>query len=83
MMPALMLVMNSISLLIVWVGSKGVDAGTIQVGNIMAFIQYTMQIVISFLFISMLYNLSSIAIGLAILGISLAVLKVKNDRSLN
>lgn len=54
MMPILMLIMNSISLLIVWVGAHGVDQGTMQVGNMMAFIQYTMQIVISFLFISML-----------------------------
>lgn len=53
MMPILMLIMNCISLLIVWVGAKGVDAGTMQVGNMMAFIQYTMQIVMSFLMISM------------------------------
>lgn len=54
MMPMLMLIMNSISLLIVWVGAHGVDNGTMQVGNMMAFIQYTMQIVMSFLMISML-----------------------------
>ena len=54
MMPSLMVIMNCITLLIVWVGAHGVDNGTIQVGNMMAFIQYTMQIVISFLFISML-----------------------------
>ena len=54
MMPILMFIMNSISLLIVWIGASKVDNGTIQVGNMMAFIQYTMQIVISFLFISML-----------------------------
>lgn len=54
MMPLLMLVMNCISLLIVWVGAHGVDAGTMQVGNMMAFIQYTMQIVMSFLMISMM-----------------------------
>ena len=53
MMPILMLIMNSISLLIVWVGAHGIDAGTMQVGNMMAFIQYTMQIVMSFLMISM------------------------------
>ena len=53
MMPMLMLIMNSISLLIVWVGAHGVDNGTMQVGNMMAFIQYTMQIVMSFLMISM------------------------------
>ena len=54
MMPILMLIMNSISLLIVWVGAHGIDNGTMQVGNMMAFIQYTMQIVMSFLMISML-----------------------------
>ena len=54
MMPALMLVMNAITILIVWVGGKNVDQGIIQVGDIMAFIQYTMQIVISFLMISMI-----------------------------
>lgn len=54
MMPSLMLIMNCISLLIVWVGANGVDNGTMQVGNMMAFIQYTMQIVMSFLMISMM-----------------------------
>lgn len=53
MMPVLMLIMNGISLLIVWVGAHGIDNGTMQVGNMMAFIQYTMQIVMSFLMISM------------------------------
>ena len=53
MMPILMLIMNGISLLIVWVGAHGIDNGTMQVGNMMAFIQYTMQIVMSFLMISM------------------------------
>ena len=54
MMPSLMFIMNSISLLIIWAGSFKVDEGVMQVGDLMAFIQYTMQIVISFLFISML-----------------------------
>lgn len=53
MMPTLMLIMNGISLLIVWVGAHGIDNGTMPVGNMMAFIQYTMQIVMSFLMISM------------------------------
>ena len=53
MMPALMLVMNCIAILIVWIGGKNVDAGIIQVGDVMAFIQYTMQIVMAFLMISM------------------------------
>ena len=43
-----------ITILIIWVGGHNVDQGIMQVGDMMAFIQYTMQIVISFLFISML-----------------------------
>ena len=54
MMPALMFIMNAVMLLIIWVGGHKVDEGIMQVGDMMAFIQYTMQIVISFLFISML-----------------------------
>ena len=54
MMPALMFVMNSINLLIIWKGAENVDKGVMQVGNVITFMQYTMQIVISFLFISML-----------------------------
>jgi len=54
MMPALMFVMNSIMLLIIWVGGHKVDEGIMQVGDMMAFIQYTMQIVMSFLMISMI-----------------------------
>ena len=53
MMPAMMLIMNLISILIVWVGAKNIDLGNMQVGDMMAFIQYTMQIVMSFLMISM------------------------------
>ena len=52
MMPAMMLIMNLISILIVWVGAKNIDLGNMQVGDMMAFIQYTMQIVMSFLMIS-------------------------------
>ena len=54
MMPMLMFVMNGITLLIIWSGGHNVDQGIMQVGDMMAFIQYTMQIVMSFLFISML-----------------------------
>jgi len=53
MMPTMIFIMNGITVLIVWVGSKNVDLGNIQVGNMMAFIQYTMQIIMAFLFISM------------------------------
>lgn len=52
MMPMMMLIMNLITLLIVWVGSHQVDAGAMQVGNMMAFMQYTMQIIMAFLMIS-------------------------------
>ena len=53
MMPLLMFLMNGITLLIVWVGGHNIDAGTMQVGDMMATIQYTMHIVMSFLMISM------------------------------
>jgi ATP-binding cassette subfamily B multidrug efflux pump len=53
MMPVMMLIMNGITLLIVWVGAHQVDQGAMQVGNMMAFIQYAMQIIMSFLMISM------------------------------
>ena len=54
MMPIMMFIMNAISLLIVWVGAKAVENSQLQVGDIMAFIQYTMQIIISFLMLSMM-----------------------------
>lgn len=53
MMPTMMFVMNGVCVLIVWVGASKIDAGTIQVGTLMAFITYTMQIIMSFLMISM------------------------------
>ncbi len=55
MMPAMMLLMNSVMILIVWVGSHQVDAGTMQVGNMMAFMQYAMQIIMSFLMVSIVF----------------------------
>ena len=54
MMPLLMFIMNAIAILIVWVGGHNVDQGIMQVGDMMAFIQYTMQIVMAFLMISMI-----------------------------
>ena len=54
LMPMIMLIMNGIALLIIWVGGKNIDAGSIQVGDMMAFITYTMQIVMSFLFFTFL-----------------------------
>lgn len=53
MMPAMMLIMNCITVMIVWFGAKGVDFGNLQVGDMMAFITYTMQIVMAFLVITM------------------------------
>lgn len=54
MMPLMMLVMNGITVLIVWSGAAGIDKGQMQVGDMMAFIQYTMQIIMSFLMICMI-----------------------------
>ena len=54
MMPIMMLVMNFVCLIIVYQGAKGVDSGVMQVGDIMAYIQYTMQIIMAFLMISMM-----------------------------
>ena len=55
MMPAMMLVMNGISLLIVWFGGKQIAQSNLQVGDMMAFIQYAMHVIMSFLFISMMF----------------------------
>lgn len=54
MMPIMMLIMNGVTVLIVWNGSKAIDAGNMQVGDMMAFMQYAMQIIMSFLMISMI-----------------------------
>lgn len=54
MMPIMMFIMNSIMILIIWVGGHNIDSGVMQVGDMMAFLQYTMQIVMSFLMISMI-----------------------------
>lgn len=53
MMPIMMLLMNGISVLIVWVGGHNMDNGQLQVGDMMAFITYTMQIVMAFMMLSM------------------------------
>ncbi len=52
MMPTMMLIMNGVSVLIIYSGAYAVDNGTMQVGNVMAFIQYAMQIIMSFLMIT-------------------------------
>lgn len=54
MMPMMMFIMNVIMIVIVWYGAKGIDTGSLQVGDMLAFIQYTMQIIMAFLMISML-----------------------------
>ena len=53
--PVMMLVMNITSIAIVWFGAWLVDAGTLEIGNMMAFLQYAMQVIISFLMISMVF----------------------------
>ena len=54
MMPSMMLIMNGISVLIVYKGGYGIDAGAMQVGDLMAFIQYTMMIIMSFLMLTII-----------------------------
>ncbi|HJC57926.1 MAG TPA: ABC transporter ATP-binding protein/permease [Candidatus Eisenbergiella intestinipullorum] len=54
MMPAMMLIMNGVTVMIIWFGGHGIDAGTMQVGDMIAFITYTMQIVMAFLMITMI-----------------------------
>lgn len=55
MMPIMMLIMNSVTLLVIWVGSHQVAQSTMQVGDMMAFMQYAMQIIMSFLMVSMMF----------------------------
>ena len=54
MMPVMMFVMNGVSVLIVWTGAHGISDGQMQVGDMMAFIQYTMQIIMGFLMLCMI-----------------------------
>ena len=54
MMPVMMLIMNGITVAIVWFGAKGIDLGNLQLGDMMAFITYSMQIVMSFLMLTMI-----------------------------
>lgn len=53
MMPLMMFIMNGVTILIIWSGANGINQGSMQVGDMMAFIQYTMQIIMSFLMLSM------------------------------
>jgi len=66
MFPLMMLILNGVTLLIVWVGSHQVDIGSMQVGNMMAFIEYAMQIIFAFLMIS----IASIALPRALVSIN-------------
>ena len=54
LMPLIMLVMNSATILIVWVGGHQIDSGSLQVGDMMAFMQYSMQIIMAFMMITMI-----------------------------
>lgn len=54
-MPIMMLIMNLVTLLIMWVGGHAIAESTMQVGDMMAYIQYTMQIIMSFLMIAMIF----------------------------
>ncbi|WP_312091388.1 ABC transporter ATP-binding protein [Aminipila sp.] len=54
-MPLMLLIMNFTSMLVVWAGARLVEMGNLQIGNILAFIQYSMQVIMSFLFISMMF----------------------------
>lgn len=55
MMPAMMLIMNGVTVLIIWVGAHQISASSMQVGDMMAFMQYAMQIIMAFLMISMMF----------------------------
>lgn len=54
MLPVMMLIMNIVTVMIVWFGAKGIDLGEMQVGDLLAFISYTMQIIMSFLMLTMM-----------------------------
>ena len=54
MMPTMMFIMNAVTVLIIWVGADRLNTATIQIGDLMAFIQYSMQIIMAFLMISMM-----------------------------
>ena len=77
MMPVMMLIMNGITVLIIWVGSNQVAQSTIQVGDMMAFLQYAMQIVFAFLMMSLMFIMLPRASVSA--GRIAEVLETKND----
>ena len=55
MMPVMNLVMNGVSLLIMWIGAQAINGGSLQIGDLMAFIQYTMQIIMSFIMVTSMF----------------------------
>jgi len=55
LMPMMMLLMNGISMLVIWNGGKAIENATLQIGDLMAFIQYSMHIVMSFMFVAMMF----------------------------
>ena len=55
MSPGMSLIMNGVTLLILWFGAKNINAGNMEVGDMIAYVQYSMQIIMSFLFISMMF----------------------------
>jgi len=66
LMPVMMFIMNGVSILIVWVGANEISKGTMQVGDMMAFMQYAMQIIMAFLMMSMMFIMiprASVAAG--------------------
>jgi ATP-binding cassette subfamily B protein len=65
MMPVMMLIMNGVTVLIIWIGSHQVASANMQVGDVIAFMQYTIQVVFSFLMMSMMFiiQLASVSAG--------------------
>lgn len=88
MMPLMMFIMNAITLLIVWVGAHRIEDGVMQVGTMMAFMQYTMQIIMAFLMISMVSVILPRAMVSAqrvseVLGVDVTIKDVKNVERFN
>ncbi|MDQ8735599.1 ABC transporter ATP-binding protein [Paenibacillus sp. LHD-38] len=87
MLPAMTLVMNLVMLLIIWVGAKSIAESELQIGNMMAFMQYAMQIIVSFLFLSMMFMMVPRAVASAeriqeVLGTELSVRDPEEPRTL-
>ena len=88
LMPTMMLIMNLVMILIVWIGAHRVDAGSVQVGDMMAFMQYSMQIIMAFLMVSMVFIMLPRAIVSVqrineVLDTEPAIIDPKNPRKFN